>query len=110
MAMVRDLKVALLTDSQVEVREMASSAISVMVRICGEELVLKLRSVFLDWAREELLGRPKRRGVRAPKEEADSKEQKQAAAAAMQKRHAGVSPTVRAWRVSVSFSCAWCGT
>mmetsp|Transcript_88467 Transcript_88467/g.235316 ORF Transcript_88467/g.235316 Transcript_88467/m.235316 type:complete len:243 (+) Transcript_88467:328-1056(+) len=50
MAAVQRLVVELLGDTQVEVREMASAAVSVLVRISGSPLALDLRDLFLNWA------------------------------------------------------------
>jgi hypothetical protein len=38
----------------VEVRETASAAVAVLVRICGEHLALKLASDFKEWAKHEI--------------------------------------------------------
>jgi hypothetical protein len=66
----------------VEVRETASAAVAVLVRICGEHLALTLASDFKMWARHEI---PK---VTASTEK--EKEQERAALkAAVQRRHAG---------------------
>lgn len=78
--MVRSLMVSLLQDPQVEVREMASSAVAVLVRICGEELALKLKDDFCEWSRQKLPEREGRSGGQ------DS----EAFKAAMRRRHAGV--------------------
>jgi len=49
MGKVRELVLRLLCDSQVEVREMASLAVSVLVRISGDELALSLQGLFRGW-------------------------------------------------------------
>jgi hypothetical protein len=53
-ALMRSLMLSLLQDSQVEVRETASAAVAVLVRICGEHLALKLASDFKEWAEHEI--------------------------------------------------------
>jgi len=78
---IQGLMIELLSDSQVEVREMASSSVAVLVRICGESLALELLGSFTGWSQEPLL-------VRGSGDEDPS-----AAAArskALQTRHAGV--------------------
>jgi proteasome activator subunit 4 len=71
---VTSLVVSLLRDSQVEVREMASSSVAVLVRIKGDDLALSLQDTFYEWACEAI---PKRlTGVEA--------------SASLQLRHAGV--------------------
>ena len=74
MAAVRLLMLSLLQDPQVEVREMASAAVAVLVRICGEELALSLKDDFCVWAGQKL---PSDKGTDAFK-------------GAIKRRHAGV--------------------
>ncbi|KAJ1480245.1 hypothetical protein T484DRAFT_2814179 [Baffinella frigidus] len=78
MQRVRDLMLALLRDPQVEVRETAQHAISVLVRIQGEALALQLRDEFAEWAAAPI---PKRAKGGVPED---------GSAEAMRKRHAGV--------------------
>ena len=54
LARIRELMLSLLQDSQVEVRETASAAVAVLVRICGEHLALKLTADFKEWARQDI--------------------------------------------------------
>jgi len=54
LARIRELMLSLLQDSQVEVRETASAAVAVLVRICGEHLAQRLSADFKAWARQAI--------------------------------------------------------
>uniref|UniRef100_A0A7S4KNJ3 Proteasome activator complex subunit 4 C-terminal domain-containing protein n=1 Tax=Guillardia theta TaxID=55529 RepID=A0A7S4KNJ3_GUITH len=94
MKMVQDLMVSLLQDSQVEVREMASVAVSVLVRITGEELAMDLKTLFVQWSQHDISSMQGRAGepvddAREGKAGEDSSDKK-ALKASLQLRHAGV--------------------
>uniref|UniRef100_A0A7S0F2D7 Proteasome activator complex subunit 4 C-terminal domain-containing protein n=1 Tax=Hanusia phi TaxID=3032 RepID=A0A7S0F2D7_9CRYP len=77
---IRGLMVFLLQDSQVEVRETACTAISVLVRMSGEETALELKQSFYLWADSSIPSASK-----ATKSESSS-----TFSDALLKRHAGV--------------------
>lgn len=77
---IRELMVFLLQDSQVEVRETACSAISVLVRMSREEIALELKQSFYLWADSKIPT-----ASQATKTDGGS-----AVSDALLKRHAGV--------------------
>jgi len=95
MAAVQETMIHLLSDSQVEVREVASDAVAVLVRIGGEALVLGLRSKFAQWAKTPLPPKRVKAGQKGKKEGGgeEKEEGEEEAASRLQGerlRHAGV--------------------
>ena len=83
--------VSRLQDAQVEVRETASAAVAVLVRICGENMAIQLSADFKAWASHPI---PKSGGFRgaqggAAGEDAKNEVDKAELKAALQRRHAG---------------------